>query len=105
MPEGSGFEVASDLDAHATQVEGVKDQIDQAVDAAQQVSMPTDAYGILCQPFRMLLDPVEGFGVDALKGASEAMQSTADKVRKIAEAYRAQDDEAGRNITDAGGGN
>lgn len=92
MPEG-GFEVGADLDAHATQLDGLVDQLQQAVDAAREVSMPTDAYGILCQPFRMLLDPVEQGGIDALTESVSAMQATADKVRKAAEAYRTTEDE------------
>ncbi|CAM2980175.1 type VII secretion target [Saccharomonospora xinjiangensis] len=91
MPQG-GFEVGADLDAHATQLDAVVDQLTQALEAAQQVSMPTDAYGILCQPFRMMLDPVEQFGIDALSDSVEAMQATADKVRKAAEQYRTTDE-------------
>ncbi len=91
MPEG-GFEVGADLEAHATQLDGVADQLTQALEAAQQVSMPTDAYGILCQPFRMLLDPVEQYGVDALRDSVKAMQATADKVRSAAKQYQAADE-------------
>lgn len=91
MPEG-GFELSSDLDAHAGQLDACTDGLRQAVDAARQVSMPTDAYGILCQPFRMLLDPVEQYGIDALTEAVTAMQATADKVRKASESYRTTED-------------
>ncbi|PXY19461.1 type VII secretion target [Prauserella muralis] len=91
MPEG-GFELGSDLTAHATQIDGCTDQLNVAVQAAQQVSMPTDAYGILCQPFRMLLDPVEQYGIDALNEAVSAMQATADKARRAAEVYQSTED-------------
>ncbi len=91
MPEG-GFEIGADLDAHASQLDGVVEQLQQAVEAARQVSMPTDAYGILCQPFRMLLDPVEEHGIEALTESVKAMQAQADKVRRAAEAYRATED-------------
>lgn len=87
MPQG-GFELGADLDAHASQLDGCTDQLQQAVDAARRVSMPTDAYGILCQPFRMLLDPVEQYGIDALTEAVTAMRATAEKVRKASETYR-----------------
>ncbi|PXY24816.1 ESX-1 secretion-associated protein [Prauserella sp. PE36] len=97
MPDGGGFELGSDLTAHAAQLDGCTDQLNQAVDAANTVSMPTDAYGILCQPFRMLLDPVEQYGIDALKEAVSAMQATADKVRKAAETYQGTED----SVTDA----
>lgn len=92
-----GFEVGSDLEAHASQLDGLTDQLNQAVDAARQVSMPTDAYGILCQPFRVLLDPVEQYGINALQDAVTAMESVADKVRKTAQAY--QDNDSGVGTT------
>jgi hypothetical protein len=88
-----GFEIGSDLDAHATQVDGVTDSLRQAVDAANQVSMPTDAYGILCQPFRMLLDPVEQYGIDALTKAVTAIESVAESVRTSAKSYQAVEDD------------
>ncbi|WP_199433278.1 type VII secretion target [Qaidamihabitans albus] len=92
MAQG-GFEVGTDLDAHAGQLDGCTDQLRQAVDAARQVSMPTDAYGILCQPFRMLLDPVEQYGIDALNEAVSAMESAAGKVRKAAQHYQSTEDD------------
>jgi hypothetical protein len=88
-----GFEIGSDLNAHAAQVDGVTDSLRQAVDAANQVSMPTDAYGILCQPFRMLLDPVEQFGIDALTKAVTAIESVAEDVRTSAKSYQAVEDD------------
>lgn len=91
MPEG-GFELGSDLTAHASQIDGCTEQLNVAVQAAQQVSMPTDAYGILCQPFRMLLDPVEQYGIDALKEAVSAMQATAEKARNAAAVYQTTED-------------
>ncbi|PRX46536.1 excreted virulence factor EspC (type VII ESX diderm) [Prauserella shujinwangii] len=83
-----GFEVDGDLDAHAGQLDDCTGMLRQAADAARQVSMPTDAYGILCQPFRMLLDPVEQYGIDALDEAVTAMEAAADKVRTAARRYR-----------------
>ena len=85
---GKGFELGADLTAHSQQLGGVTDALRQAVDAAQQVSMPTDAYGILCQPFRMMLDPVEQYGIDALNKAVEAMESVSEKVNKAAKSYQ-----------------
>ncbi|TWP46421.1 ESX-1 secretion-associated protein, partial [Lentzea tibetensis] len=63
----AGFGVTADaLDAHASSLDGLHGRLQTAVDAARSVSMPTDAYGIICQPFRMMLDPVEQWGLDAL---------------------------------------
>ncbi|MEU4666928.1 type VII secretion target [Amycolatopsis sp. NPDC023774] len=82
-----GYEVGSDLKAHARQLDGIGDGLRQAVDAANRVSMPTDAYGILCQPFRAMLDPVEEFGINALQNTVTAMDAQAQKVRNAAQAY------------------
>ncbi|NKE59908.1 ESX-1 secretion-associated protein [Lentzea sp. PSKA42] len=89
-----GFHVTSDvLEAHAKALEGLHGRLQGAVDAANTVSMPTDAYGIICQPFRMLLDPVEQWGMDALKGVAEAMDSTAKKITETAKDYQAVEDQ------------
>lgn len=88
-----GFEVGDDLSAHAQQLDGITDSLKQAVDAANQVSMPTDAYGILCQPFRMMLDPVEEYGINALQQAVSSMDAQAGRVRDAAKAYQDYDGE------------
>lgn len=85
------IEVGHDLTAHARELDGIADGLGKAVDAANQVSLPTDAYGILCQPFRALLDPVEQYGVNALTKAVGAMQQTAENVRSAAEAFASND--------------
>ncbi|ASR37402.1 hypothetical protein BAY61_23050 [Prauserella marina] len=91
MPDG-GFELGSDLAAHATRLDGCAEGIMEAVEAAQRVSMPTGAYGTLCQPFRLLLDQVEQQGIDALDEAVEAMNATAEKVRNASESYLGTED-------------
>ncbi|HUQ60816.1 type VII secretion target [Lentzea sp.] len=89
-----GFEVTSDvLEAHAKALEGLHGRLQGAVDAANTVSMPTDAYGIICQPFRMLLDPVEQWGMNALKGVADAMDATSKKVTETAKQYQAVEDQ------------
>ncbi|GAB3694968.1 type VII secretion target [Saccharopolyspora tripterygii] len=84
--------VTENLRAHSSAVDGVADQMTQAADAAQQVTMNDDAYGILCQPFAMLLQPFEENGVDALKKAVESLEKIAEDVRATAEEYQAVDD-------------
>jgi uncharacterized protein YukE len=94
-----GFNVTSDvLEAHAKALEGLHGRLQGAVDAANTVSMPTDAYGIICQPFRMLLDPVEQWGMDALKGVAEAMDSTAKRVTETAKHYQAVEDQIANTL-------
>ncbi|WP_158852011.1 type VII secretion target [Saccharothrix deserti] len=85
----AGFEIVSEtLDAHNKQLDDLSARLQGAVDAAKTVSMPTDAYGIICQPFRMMLDPVEQFGLDALQGAVEAMEAAGKAVKDTVNQYR-----------------
>src|SRR5687767_982172 len=94
-----GFNVTSDvLEAHAKALEGLHGRLQGAVDAANTVSMPIDAYGLICQPFRMLLDPVEQWGMDALKGVAEAMDSTAKRVTETAKHYQAVEDQIANTL-------
>jgi hypothetical protein len=92
------FEISGELSSHGGQLDGVRDQLLLALDAAQQVSMPTDAYGVLCQPFRMMLDPVEQFGIDAINKAITAMDSMAQGVRETAQMYDTQDQSAAQSF-------
>lgn len=48
-----------ELREHATQVQGHGDMLAQALDAARQVSMPSDGYGAPCQPSTVLLRLIE----------------------------------------------
>ncbi|GAA1342434.1 type VII secretion target [Saccharothrix algeriensis] len=89
----AGFEiVAETLEGHGKQLADLGSRIQAAVDAAKTVSMPTDAYGIICQPFRMMLDPVEQWGLDALGGAVEAMESSGKAVEDTVRQYREMED-------------
>lgn len=80
-----------ELREHASGVDEVIDRLDTAVEAAQQVSLDNDAYGILCRPFAWMLDPVEQYGIDTLKQAVEGMRDTAENVRGAAEDYESVD--------------
>ena len=97
------MELSTDLTAHAHQLDGIGDGIRQAIDAANQVSMPTDAYGILCQPFRMMLDPIEQYGIKALQDASQAMTAVSGDVRQAAMGFAANDQDAADALRKAGG--
>ena len=89
-----GFQLGVDLGAHSQQLKGVMDALSQAADAARTVSMPTDAYGILCQPFRMMLDPVEKWGLDALQKAVDATEAASDQVQAVAKTYQETEQES-----------
>lgn len=89
----AGFEiVAETLDAHGKELDDLGSRLQGAVDAARTVSMPTDAYGIICQPFRMMLDPVEQWGMDALQGAVEAMEAAGKAVKDTVKQYQEMED-------------
>lgn len=89
----AGFEIVADtLEAHGKRLDELSGRIQGAVDAAKTVSMPTDAYGIICQPFRMLLDPVEQWGLDALQGAVEAMDAAGKAVKDTVNQYREREE-------------
>ncbi len=89
----AGFEIVADaLEAHSKQLDELGARLQGAVDAAKTVSMPTDAYGVICQPFRMMLDPVEQWGLDALQGAVEAMGAAGKAVKDTVIQYREMED-------------
>ena len=82
------FEVVpGEVREHAEQVRGQGDVLGQALDAARQVSMSADAYGVLCQPFTLMLDPLEKWGVEAVSQAAEALDAMAESVKATAEIY------------------
>lgn len=82
------FEVVpGEVREHAEQVQGQGDVLAQALDAARQVSMSADAYGVLCRPFALMLDPLEKWGVEALSQAAEALDAMAESLRATAEVY------------------
>jgi hypothetical protein len=103
MTGGDGFEVLhGSLDNHAGSLDGLTERLRSAVDAAKQVSMSDDAYGIICRPFAWLLKPVENGGTNALQGAVDAMEATAGGVRATTKAY--QDVESENASSFKGGG-
>jgi uncharacterized protein YukE len=91
---GDGFNVVADaLRAHAGSVDTVADQVATAKAAGAQVKLGHDAYGKLpiCQMIAALLDPIQGYGVDALAAAVDALQSSADALREAATGYDTTD--------------
>jgi hypothetical protein len=91
VPEEANV-IIENLRSHGGKVDEVVDQLTTAVQASQEVSLSNDAYGILCQPFAMMLEPVEQHGIQTLQKAVEAMQETAENVRASAEDYQSVDD-------------
>lgn len=88
----SGYEVLSgELFSHAGKVEALAGRLRTAADAANTVTMDNSAYGVVCQPFAMMLQPFEELGVRTLRQAADAVADTAGKVRDTAEYYDSTD--------------
>src|SRR5437879_2345049 len=99
MPDGQGYVVLTDeLGTHAGKVHTLAHRLQTAFAAAQHVFMDNSAYGVICQPFALLLDPFEQMGVQALRQAQESVADTAGKVREAVRSYQGQDQEAGQTI-------
>jgi hypothetical protein len=84
--------VTNELRAHASRLDGIRDRLNQALDAARTVSLPTGAYGQICQFFPPMVDPIEQMGMDAIGEAVTTMEATATEVRETAKDYDAVDD-------------
>jgi hypothetical protein len=84
----SGYEaVTGEIAALAGRVDGLAERLRTAADAARTVTMNDSAYGVVCQPFAMLLQPFEQMGVDALTQAAETVSENAAKLRETSRAY------------------
>ncbi|WP_433259884.1 type VII secretion target [Actinosynnema sp. CS-041913] len=90
MTDGYGV-LVGELEAHAGKVDALAGRLQAAVDAARQVTMSDEAYGVLCRPFAMLLQPFEQSGVDALAKGVETITGVAAGVRATAGDYRARE--------------
>ena len=87
-----GYQVlAGELDAHAGRVDALTDRLRTAVDAANQVTMNNSAYGVVCQPFAMMLQPFEELGVRTLREGADALVETARKLRETTAGYTGTD--------------
>ncbi|WP_447006712.1 type VII secretion target [Saccharothrix isguenensis] len=92
----TGYEaVTGEIDALAGRVEGLADRLRTAADGARTVAMNDSAYGVVCQPFAMLLQPFEDMGVEALVKAAETVSDNAANLRETSRAY--DDQESGES--------
>lgn len=103
MTDQQGYEVLTDeLTTHAGKVDALAERLGTAVQAAQQVTMDNSAYGVICQPFALMLDPFEQRGVAALQQAQESVADTANKVRDAANSYASQERATGQTMSTLG---
>ncbi|GAA2998316.1 type VII secretion target [Actinokineospora diospyrosa] len=88
----SGYDVVTaELTSHASKVAALAARLRGAVDAANTVTMDDSAYGVVCQPFAMLLQPFEEMGVRALQQATDTVDTTAGQVRDTVEGYESNE--------------
>ncbi len=87
-----GFDVRpEELHAHAKKLEAMGDRLKTAQDAANEVTMNTDAYGQICSFFVPTVQDASQPGIDALARASTAIRESARKVVDTAETYETTD--------------
>lgn len=90
---GKGFEVDPDqVTKHAGTVRGFADRAGTATDAGSQLASMNDAYGILCQPFGMMLNSPQQRGTEALGKTEEATSKLSDDLSKAARQYQEMED-------------
>ncbi len=91
MPDGGGdgYQVnPDDLTTHANTVRRIASTLDQALAAAEQVTMGVQAYGLICGPlFVPMVLAVSAPGLVTLGLSAKAMDSVADGIGETAADY------------------
>ncbi|MBB5957684.1 hypothetical protein FHS29_004279 [Saccharothrix tamanrassetensis] len=83
-----GYQVlVEELRGHADRLRGVEDQLHQALDAAQQVSLSGQAYGKTCGMLPPMMTFVAGAGVHALAEVAQSVAETIGTVKRTANDY------------------
>ncbi|CCF66146.1 type VII secretion target [Nocardia cyriacigeorgica] len=94
-----------ELRTHATNVDGLRGPMGQALEAAKAVSAPTDAFGKLCAFLPPLfVDSVETDGITALETALTALTEDAGKLRSAADSFAQTDGSNAAAVKAAGSG-
>jgi Excreted virulence factor EspC, type VII ESX diderm len=87
MPDGGYGVLPDELRSHASRLDGLRDRLDTALDAANQVSLGDQAYGVICSFFVPVVHAVSDPGVTALRDGATSMGDTATGVRTTATSY------------------
>jgi hypothetical protein len=87
---------------HAATVDAIAADVEQARGAAGEVTMDTQAYGMLCQFLPALLMPVFAVAATSLDGSADALHETAAGLRVTADQMDGTDQGSARRITAAG---
>jgi hypothetical protein len=93
---------ADSVRQHAGTVDGIAADVEQARGAAGEVTMDTQAYGILCQFLPGLLTPIFAVASSALSSSADALHETATDLRSTADQMDGTDQAAARRVTAAG---
>jgi len=85
----TGYQVTpSELHNHVSSVQRVAETLGQAMDAAQQVTVGVQAYGMICGPlFVPIVMAVSAPGLLTLRAAQQAITEMANEVKATAEQY------------------
>jgi Excreted virulence factor EspC, type VII ESX diderm len=78
---------------HMGGLASVRGQLELGLDAAEEVTMSKDAYGVLCSFFPDMLEPLTDLGIDTLRAAVRSTQELADTILLTADQYQALEDE------------
>jgi hypothetical protein len=93
MKMADQYEVLTEaLREHAKKVDDLAERLVRAVDAAREMSLPTDAYGVYCQGLPMMLNPLQDLGSAALDSSANSLSTTAANVRAATVDYAEVDD-------------
>jgi uncharacterized protein YukE len=97
----TGYQVTpSELHTHVGSVQQVADALGQAMDAAQQVTVGVQAYGMICGPlFVPIVLAVSAPGLLTLRAAQQAMTEMANEVKASAEHYDTVDQNTARSFS------
>ncbi|MFI7530846.1 type VII secretion target [Nocardia salmonicida] len=80
------------IKTHATNVTSAGSGLTEALEAAQAVSAPSDAFGKLCAFLGPLfVDAVETDGIDAIQAAIDAFGDTSSNLTAVADAFTTRD--------------
>ncbi|WP_278264283.1 type VII secretion target [Nocardia sp. AG03] len=80
------------IKTHATNVTSAGSGLTEALEAAQAVSAPSDAFGKLCAFLGPLfVDSVETDGIDAIQAAITAFGDTSTNLTAVADAFTSRD--------------
>lgn len=91
------------VQAHAGTVDEIRDAMDQARSAVGEVTMDTQAYGQLCQFLPLILSPIFGRALEAVRDTVDALDETATNLRTAASNTSGTDTGGARRVRAVGG--